>query len=234
MHPFKTLSTRRIAVVAALAIPVALSSPLAGCKTPPSEERIAKADEYLKHNQYEKAGEAAAPIVADDPGNWKAQYAYGRAMLGQGKLEEARRSLDRAYRLKPNDDGVVTAFAECMAKQKDVKDAYQLLRSYGAEFRSWRAYMALSTIAEQSGDPDTAVTAVNDAIKVNEPMPGALPSIEPYMRAADLAFRFGKEPQGVRRLRQAYGIIPGDPRIVEALKAHNIAINKDTALPIGP
>lgn len=225
--------TRRSAVAASLALPLGLAALLGGCKTPAAENRVAQADEYLKHNQYKQAGDVIAPVVADQPGNWRAQFAYGRSMLGQGDLEAARRSLDRAYRLKPDAVAVVTSLAECMSRQKDVKDAYQLLRSFGKEFRSWRAYLALSTVAEQSGDPDTAVTAADDAIKVNEPVPGGRPSIEPYMRAAELAFKFGKEPAGVRRLRQAYGIIPDDPRIVEQLRAHGVTIGKETALPLG-
>jgi hypothetical protein len=35
-------------------------------------------------------------------------------------------------------------------------------------------------------------------------------------------------------LRQAYGIVPNDPRITDALAAHQVAIGKDTALPLGP
>ncbi|MFM7800419.1 MAG: tetratricopeptide repeat protein [Planctomycetota bacterium] len=217
-------------------LPLALGLLLAaGCaSTGSSEARANEADERLRYGRYDEAAAAVEPVVQKNPGDWRAQFAYGRALLGQGKLEDARRALDRAYRLQPSNEDVCIGLAECMAAQKDVKDSYQLLRAFGKDFRSWRAYLALSRIAEASGDPDTAATSAVDAIKVNEPLPGQRPSIEPYMRAADLSFRFGRESDGIRRLRQAYGILPDDPRIADALAAHNVARNKDTAVDLGP
>ena len=81
---------------------------------------------------------------------------------------------------------------------------------------------------------DTAATASVDAIKVNEPLPGQRASIEPYMRAADLCFRFGQEGDGIRRLRQAYGIAPEDPRVREGLASHAVDLDATTAVPPGP
>lgn len=222
---------RLVPALAAAAVAVAI----AGCKASGNAEGSAKdADALLMHGQYEQAAATVEPVVRDHPGDWRAQFAYGRAMAGMDKLEEARRALDRAYRLQPANEDIVVALGECMARQKDVKDAYQLLRAFGKDFRSWRAYLALSRIAEDCGDPDTATTAALDSIKVNEPLPGQRPSIEPYLRAADLSFRFDKEADGVRRLRQAYGIAPADPRIIEALDSHKVTRGKDTALPLGP
>jgi tetratricopeptide (TPR) repeat protein len=213
---------------------IALPLALAGCTATSSESRAAQADDLLKYGRYEEAAKLVEPVVQDDPGDWRGQYAYGRAMLGMGKLEDARRSLDRAYRLRADNEDIVAALAECMARQKDVKDAYQLLRSFGKDFRSWRAYLSLSRIAESAGDPDTAALAAVDSIKVNEPLPGQRASIEPYMRDAELCFSFGKEADGVRRLRQAYGIAPEDPRITRMLNEHGVKRGKDTALPLGP
>ena len=221
---------------AASILPASLALLLAaGCaSTGSAESKANEADERLRYGRYDEAAAAVEPVVQKNPGDWRAQFAYGRALMGQGKLEDARRALDRAYRLQPTNEEVCISLAECMAAQKDVKDSYQLLRAFGRDFRSWRAYLALSRIAETSGDPDTAATAAVDAIKVNEPLPGQRPSIEPYMRAADLSFRFGRESDGVRRLRQAYGILPDDPRIADGLAAHNVARNKDTAIELGP
>ena len=107
---------------------VALPMLLSGCKASDSaESRANEANERLRYGQYSEAAAAVEPVVRDQPGDWRAQFAYGRAMLGQGKLDDARRSLDRAYRLQPANEDIVTSLAECMAQQKDVKDAYQLL-----------------------------------------------------------------------------------------------------------
>jgi hypothetical protein len=89
-------------------------------------------------------------------------------------------------------------------------------------------------VAEEANDPDTAVTAADEAIKVNEPLPGGRASIDPYVRAADLAFRYGKDAQGVRRLRQAYGVNPDYPPISVELQKRGVKIDASTALPVGP
>lgn len=244
MH--QTSTTRRIAVVASLASSAFLFAALAGCESTPTaggtegrgynsaELRIKQANELIDKGDFDGAVGQVAPVVKDVPGNWEAQFAYGRAMLGKGELEDARRALDRAYRIQPKNEQVVSSLGMCMARQKDVKDAYQLLRSFGKEFRSWRAYLALSHVAEEANDPDTAVTAADEAIKVNEPLPGGRASIDPYMRAADLAFRYGKDAQGVRRLRQAYGINPDYPPIAVELQKRGVKIDATTALPVGP
>ena len=225
----------QIARVLSLAASVSLAFALGGCaSTGSAEARANEADERLRYGKYDEALAQVEPVVQRNPADWRAQYAYGRALVGQGRLDDARRALERANQLQPTNEDVCVALADCMAKQKDVKDSYQLLRAFGRDFRSWRAYLALSRIAEESGDPDTAATAAVDSIKVNEPLPGQRPSIEPYMRAADLAFRFGQEGDGIRRLRQAYGIAPEDPRVREGLAAHAVDLDATTAVPPGP
>ena len=120
-----------------------------------------------------------------------------------------------------------------MAEQQDAASAYQLLRGYGRDFHDWRAYTTLSSIAEKVGDADTAIQAADDAIKVNDPVPGQKMSTEPYLRAAEVSFKYGREDAGVRRLRQAYGINPDDPRVAIMLRQHKVQPGKDTALPPG-
>lgn len=219
---------RRIAL---LSVIVTIS--LAGCKGPSSEALVGQAEEFLKHDQYADALKSVEPVIRDHPGNWKAQLAYGRALLGEGDLEGARRALDRAHSLQSSSPEAAFALAQCMAAQRDMAAAYQLLRGFAREFRSWSAYTTLSAIAEQAGDADTAVQAADDAIRMNEPIPGQRLSTEPYLRAAEVAFRFGKEDAGVRRLRQAYGINPDDPRVSVMLREHGVQPGRAIALPPG-
>lgn len=222
------MTIRRIALLSFI-----LPALLTGCKTPSAESNILRAEEFIKHEQYSQAAKAVQPVVKDQPGNWKAQLALGRALMGEGDLEGARRALDRAHSLHPTSGEAVYALASCMAKQSDTPAAYQLLRGYGREFRNWRAYMMLSQIAEQVGDSDTAMQAAEDSIKVNEPVPGERLSSEPYLRAAEVCFKFGREDAGVRRLRQAYGVNPDDPRVAQLLRDHGVQPSKAIALPAG-
>jgi Flp pilus assembly protein TadD len=235
MHPMNATHGSPIVrtLIRTLALSVAVAAP--GCTAAGNaESRANEADERLRYGKYDEALAQVEPVVQKNPADWRAQFAYGRALVGQGRLDDARRALERANQLQPANEEVCVALADCMAKQKDVKDAYQLLRAFGRDFRSWRAYLALSRIAEESGDPDTAAPAALDSIKVNEPLPGQRPSIEPYMRAADLAFRFGQEGDGIRRLRQAYGIAPQDPRVREGLASHAVDLDDTTAIDLGP
>lgn len=235
MHPMNATHGSSIVrtLIRTLALSVAVAAP--GCTAAGNaESRANEADERLRYGKYDEALAQVEPVVQKNPADWRAQFAYGRALVGQGRLDDARRALERANQLQPANEEVCVALADCMAKQKDVKDAYQLLRAFGRDFRSWRAYLALSRIAEESGDPDTAATAAVDSIKVNEPLPGQRPSIEPYMRAADLSFRFGQEGDGIRRLRQAYGIAPQDPRVREGLASHAVDLDDTTAIDLGP
>jgi len=72
-----------IAVIAAHL--VALPLFVAGCKASANAESRSKdADERLSHGQYEEAAALVEPVVRDQPGDWRAQYALGRAMMGQG------------------------------------------------------------------------------------------------------------------------------------------------------
>jgi tetratricopeptide (TPR) repeat protein len=219
---------RRIALLSTVII-----VSLAGCKGPSSEALVAQAEESLKHDQYADALKSVEPVIRDHPGNWRAQLAYGRALMGEGDLEGARRALDRAHSLQPSSPEAAFALAQCMAAQRDTGAAYQLLRGFAREFRSWSAYATLSSIAEQVGDADTAVQAADDAIRMNEPVPGQRLSTEPYLRAAEVAFRFGREEAGIRRLRQAYGINPDDPRVAILLREHGVQPGKAIVLPPG-
>ena len=239
MHPMNATHgshiVRPLIRTSARALCLGLAIAASGCTAAGNaESRANEADERLRYGKYDEALAEVEPVVQKHPGDWRAQFAYGRALMGKERLDDARRALDRAHRLQPANEEVCLALAECMAKQKDVKDAYQLLRGFGKDFRSWRAYMGLSRIAEDAGDPDTAETAALDAIKVNEPLPGQRASIEPYVRAADLSFRFGKKSDGVRRLRQAYGIAPQDPRVREGLASHAVDLDDTTAIDLGP
>lgn len=206
---------------------------VAGCKAPNSESIVAQANDFLSHDRYADAAKVVEPVVRDHPGNWQAQLAYGRALLGEGDLEGARRALDRAHNLQSSNPDAVFSLADCMARQNDSAAAYQLLRGYGREFHSWKAYTMLSDIAEKVGDADTALQAADDAIKVSEPAVGQKNPVEPYLRAASVSFKYGKEDAGVRRLRQAYGISPDDPRVAQQLREHGLQPGKAIALPPG-
>ncbi|NBS48631.1 MAG: hypothetical protein EBS99_16715, partial [Betaproteobacteria bacterium] len=132
----------------------------------------------------------------------------------------------------PNDLDVVFALADCMEKQNDIPQIYLLLRNTGAELRSPEAYCRLATIAEKTNDLDSAKQALESAIEFDKGY-DITKSTEPYWRMAMLQEKLGNEDEALRRLRQAYGINPEDPRVREALQQRGQILGPTLGLPRG-
>jgi tetratricopeptide (TPR) repeat protein len=222
---------RATTILRAVAAPAALL--LAACQgPPPTESTVDKADFLVRHDRCQEAADMIKPVVEANPGSWGAQYAYGRAMVCLGDLKEGRRALEVAVARNPNDLDVVFALADCMEKQNDIPQIYLLLRNTGAELRSPEAYCRLATIAEQTNDLDSAKQALDSAIEFDQGYDIAK-STEPYYRMAMLQEKLGNEDEAVRRLRQAYGINPEDPRVREALQQRGQILGPTLGLPRG-
>ena len=174
----------------------------------------------------------AGMLLVNNPGSWGAQYAYGRAMVCLGDLKEGRHALEIAVARHPNDLDVVFALADCMERQKDIPQIYLLLRNTGAEMRSPEAYCRLATIAEQVNDLDSAKQALDSAIEFDQGFDIAK-STEPYYRMAMLQAKIGNQAEALRRLRQAYGVNPQDPRVRAELEKRGQVLGPTLGLPRG-
>ena len=215
---------------AALLLAVTL---LAACKgPPPTDSTVQRADELLKYDRCQEAADAIKPVVEANPGSWGAQYAYGRAMVCLGDLKEGRHALEIAVARKPNDLDVVFALADCMERQKDIPQIYLLLRNTGAELRSPEAYCRMATIAEKANDLDVEKQALESAIEFDQGFDIAK-STEPYYRMAMLQAKLGNQDEALRRLRQAYGINPEDPRVRAELEKRGQVLGPTLGLPRG-
>jgi predicted Zn-dependent protease len=202
-------------VLRCIAAPAALF--LAACQgPPPTESTVDRASYLVEHNQCQEAADMIKPVVEANPGSWGAQYAYGRAMVCLGDLKEGRHALEIAVARNPNDLDVVFALANCMEKQGDTAKIYMLLRNAGAELRSPEAYVRLAEIAEKVNDLDSAKQA-----------------LESYYRMAMLQVRLGNQQEALRRLRQAYGINPQDPRVRAELEQRGQVLGPTLGLPRG-
>jgi tetratricopeptide (TPR) repeat protein len=218
-------------ILRALAAPAALL--LAACQgPPPTDSTVQKADFLLKHDRCQEAADMIRPVVEANPGSWGAQYAFGRAMVCLGDLKEGRHALEVAVARNPNDLDVVFALADCMERQNDIPQIYLLLRNTGAELRSPEAYCRLATIAEKTNDLDSAKQALESAIEFDQGY-DITKSTEPYWRMAMLQEKLGNEDEALRRLRQAYGINPEDPRVREALQQRGQVLGPTLGLPRG-
>ena len=218
-------------ILRALAAPAAQL--LAACQgPPPTDSTVQKADFLLKHDRCQEAADMIRPVVEANPGSWGAQYAFGRAMVCLGDLKEGRHALEVAVARNPNDLDVVFALADCMERQNDIPQIYLLLRNTGAELRSPEAYCRLATIAEKTNDLDSAKQALESAIEFDQGY-DITKSTEPYWRMAMLQEKLGNEDEALRRLRQAYGINPEDPRVIQALQQRDQVLGPTLGLPRG-
>jgi tetratricopeptide (TPR) repeat protein len=78
------------------------------------------------------------------------------------------------------------------------------------------------------GDADSAQTAFETAIVLDEGK-----TVEPYLQSAEFAENLGDMDQALRRLRQAYGINPKDPRVSQRLRELGEVPGPTIALPPG-
>jgi tetratricopeptide (TPR) repeat protein len=224
-HATLVLALRTCAVLAVML--------LAACQgPPPTDSTIARANLLLEHDRCQEAADTIRPIVDSNPGSWGAQYAYGRAMVCLENLKEGRHALEIAVARNPGDLDVIFALADCMEKQGDTGKIYLLLRNAGAELRSPEAYVRLATIAERSNDLDSAKQALESAIEFDQGY-DIVKSTEPYYRMAMLQAQLGDETEAMRRLRQAYGINPQDPRVIAALQERGAVLGPTLGLPRG-
>lgn len=217
-------SPMRISLLLALAVLT-----LSACKTTiPAEAYRQRGNVAWDKGDWYGAGENYRNVVDRYPGDWEAQYRYGVCMLEIGHLSEARKSLEIAITRRPENTTVADALAETMYQQGDVDRLFAFLRERTAKTQTVDAYRRLGKYAMASDDPDTARTAFDTAIVLDDGQ-----STDPYLDAAGLAERIGDLDEAVRRLRQAYGIKPEDDRVVVGLRRLGEIPGPTIALPPG-
>lgn len=214
--------------------PLVVAVALSACRSvPPVEPTVAQAHHWNDYGHYKQAADGLQPIIDATPGVWQVEYEYGRAQNGLGNYEAARRSLERANARVPTNLDVIFALADTYTAQKDSAKLYELLRNAGTQLRSSEAWIRLAVAADEVGDPDTAMQAIRAAIEIDDGF-DVRRSTECYWVASRLELKYGTAEQSLRRLRQAYGVNPEDPRVRLALEEANIPLNKRASLPTGP
>ncbi|MHC4430117.1 MAG: tetratricopeptide repeat protein [Planctomycetota bacterium] len=147
------------------------------------------------------------------PGNWQAHYQLGLCLLEIEKPTDARRQFEVAHTLRPRDEEIIEGLAQAMLAQGDETGLYMFLKEQAENSQTAGAYVRLARYSMLLNDPDSAQSAVETAIVIDDP-----PTVEPYLEAAAIAQRIGDLDLALRRLRQAYGIDPRDRRVQERLR----------------
>jgi tetratricopeptide (TPR) repeat protein len=201
---------------------------LSACNTPSVESKRSSAKWHYDHQRYDEAVVQYTVITDRYPGDFEAQYYLGLSYLGLGEPGEARRALEIAHTRRPKDEDVCDALAEAMFLQGDQSGLFAFLRERAEVAPSVRSQLRLAQYSAEIGDPDSARTALEIAIVIDEAN-----STEPYLVAASFAEDVGDLDLAVRRLRQAYAIDPYDQMVNDRLRALGEIPGPSIALPPG-
>jgi len=226
MKPIMNMATRSGMMVLAA---ICSLGTLQGCQQArPIEAVRTTGDQKFSGGNYAGARDEYAEIVSRYPGDWQAQYQLGLCMIQTEEYAAARRSLEIAYAAKPQRQDVADALAEAIYRQGDENRLFAFLRERADKTQSVPAYLQLGRYAMELNDPDSAQTALDTAIEIDEGK-----TTEPYLESAVLADRLGQSDAAMTRLRQAMGINPYDTRVKAMLQKYGEDPSKVAPLPPG-
>lgn len=223
------VSRSRRLVPNAVLFALAAIAVLGGCvKGKSSEQLLADGEHAYRYGRYEEAAGDFRQVLDRYPGDVQANVGFARTQIALGNLNAARSALETAAASKPEDFEISLLLAEVLFKQRDTTRLYQLLRDRAVEQGRVDAWIVMARYALELDDPDTAQTAVVAALEISDNT-----SPEPYLLAAELAERVGDQKEALRRIRQAYGLAPNDPRIDAMLREYGEVPGPTIALPPG-
>ncbi len=201
---------------------------LFGCGHRPTESLRSRGDFLYQRGDYAAAAEEYAEIADRYPGDWEAHYRLGLCRLELGELSAARRELEVAHTNRPRDPDVVDALAETMLLEGLEAELFSFVKQRAESERTVRAWLRHGRYAARLGDADSAQTAFETAIVLDGGR-----TVEPYLQTAKFAEDLGDMDQALRRLRQAYGVNPKDPRVNRRLRELGEVPGPTIALPPG-
>ncbi|MEE2896639.1 MAG: tetratricopeptide repeat protein [Planctomycetota bacterium] len=219
------------------ALPIALLGgalfSTAGCETTrgtPSIVLQERGDHEFEWGRYDSAIGFYRQILDREPGDADALEMYGRCLLELGKPVEAAESLSIAVARRPGERDLLFLLAEAEFQAGDVDEAFDLVRTWALDNNDAGAWFTLADFSRRSSDPDTARDAVVRAIEID---PDG--SVEYYLLAAEIDIELLQNTSSaLRRLRQAYGLAPDDPRVSDRIRAYGEIPGPTLVLPPGP
>ncbi len=199
-----------LTLLAALAV-----LPLAGCSTSKSTVQMrTDGDFHFQNGEYDLAAREYAGVIDKYPGDWQIQYRYGVSQLRLGNDLEARRALEIAHTRRPRNADVAEALAEAIFRLNDESRLFAFLRERAESTQTVRSYLLLGRYSMEMGDHDSAQTAIDTAIALDNNQ-----SVEPYLLAAELAERLGQIDTAAMYLTSAYHLDSENEAIRDRLRA---------------
>lgn len=202
---------------------------LTGCHAPPSSDQLVVRAAYeQEYGRTEEALRLYQQVLEFRPGDPRANLGLGECLLALDRPTEALLPLQIASVERPQDLQIALTLAEALYRSGETTKLYQLLRDRAVEQRRVEAWLAMADYAIKLDDPDTAATAIGAALELTGGR-----DVQPYIEAARLAERIGDQREAIRRLRQAYGVAPGNPVVSAMLVEYGEVPGPTIALPPG-
>lgn len=190
---------------------------------------------------YERGDTAAATahmrrVIADHPGDWKANYYLGLIALEEDDASQARIYLEQAYAVRadgppthPETPDIVDALAEAMHRQGSTVQLYGFCNEAARQYGTARDHLRTGKYLMLGGDHDSALQAFERARKI-----AAIDDPSPYIALADLYDTVGDSDRAIIALRRAYGIDPSAEGVADRLRGYGIVPGPTVALPAMP
>ena len=190
---------------------------IVGCGQPSNTTLLEQGNYAMWQNRWSDAANSFTKATSQHPGDWEAQYKLGKCYLEMGEPQRASQSLAVAESLRPNDIEVSDLYAESLllSGERDLLFTYLFERAKRVE--SARAWMVFAEYTMEIDDPDSAITAINTAIKLSDGT-----DARPHVIAAAFAERLGDDTLAVTRWEEAWIIEPTNEDISNALRAHGV------------
>jgi tetratricopeptide (TPR) repeat protein len=181
-----------------------------------AELHLRRAAESLDSAEFAAAERAARTALEREPGHPPAIVALALAAAGQGRGDEARRSLDELLVLQPRNVPALGAAFDVALAAGDVRIARSLADRLLAINEEPGTLSRMAQIAEQGGDVDRATALWRRAADAAADL-GALPDEKSeYPRRAGWALLTAKRPDDAAREFDA--ALAANPRDAEALR----------------
>ncbi len=204
-----------------------------GCEITPDAPTVTllnKADHDFEWGRFEEAAEFYRLILEREPGDEDALEGYGRCMLSLGRPAQAAEAFSIAVARRPGDRTLLVLLSEARFDAGQVDEAFDLVRTWALDNNDAAAWFQLADFSRRSNDPDTAKQSIERAIEIDPES-----SASYYVLAADIDIELLQDTtSALRRLRQAYGLEPGNQEIADRLRAYGEIPGPTLVLPPGP
>ncbi|NOG54084.1 MAG: tetratricopeptide repeat protein [Planctomycetes bacterium] len=247
-----TLSSRRSfsgGVVAAALLAVVVSAAMTGCKAQPADLNEpskmvfpgrgadAKAFGYtrdgnwaMSQGRFVDALEAYTLALSYQPEDADAHYGAGQCLLALGNPADAvmhlRIAYDEAWARRTESFDKAGYLAEALQRAGRCEEAVIFLEQRAMAGGSMPEYLRWAEYAAKCNDPDMAERVYLMAIRLDD---GDL--AEAYYRFGLFYEQVGNIDGAMKRWRQAYGLDPNDPAILDGLSRYVQVVGPTLKLP---